>query len=145
MSGARAPAMAMSAPTERSMPPVAITSVMPTATITMVQTWVRLTFSVCHVAKFGVIAKLTRRRSARASHDPWRVRNVFSSKRGAFCTGAGGRVVAVSAMGGLPISLMPMSHGGHHRSFAHGIALEFGHGMSVAQDEDAACSLHHLL
>ena len=45
--GARAPAIAISEPTERSMPPVAMTSVMPTPTITMVQTWVRLTFRVC--------------------------------------------------------------------------------------------------
>ena len=40
------------------MPPVAMTSVMPTETITIVATWVRLTFSVCQVAKFGVTAKL---------------------------------------------------------------------------------------
>ena len=40
------------------MPPVAMTSVMPTDTITIVATWVRLTFSVCQVAKFGVTAKL---------------------------------------------------------------------------------------
>ena len=40
------------------MPPVAMTSVMPTDTITIVATWVRLTFNVCQVAKFGVTAKL---------------------------------------------------------------------------------------
>ena len=47
ISGASAPAIAISEPTDRSMPPVAITSVMPTATMTMVATWVRLTLSVC--------------------------------------------------------------------------------------------------
>ena len=38
ISGARAPASAITAPTDRSMPPVAITSVMPIATIAMVAT-----------------------------------------------------------------------------------------------------------
>ncbi len=45
--GASAPEIAISEPTERSMPPVAITSVMPVATMTMVATWVRFTLSVC--------------------------------------------------------------------------------------------------
>ncbi len=58
MSGASAPAIAISEPTERSMPPVAITSVMPTETMTMVATCVRLTFSVWKLAKCGVHAKL---------------------------------------------------------------------------------------
>ena len=40
------------------MPPVAITSVMPTATMTMVATCVRLTFNVCQLAKLGVTRKL---------------------------------------------------------------------------------------
>ena len=40
------------------MPPVAMTSVMPTETMTIVATWVRFTFSVCQLAKFGVTAKL---------------------------------------------------------------------------------------
>jgi hypothetical protein len=70
ISGASAPAIAMSEPTERSMPPVAMTSVMPTATITMAQTWVRLTLSVCQVAKFGVKARLKRMRSASATSAP---------------------------------------------------------------------------
>ena len=45
--GAMAPDMAISEPTERSIPPVAITNVMPTPTMTMVATCVRLTFNVC--------------------------------------------------------------------------------------------------
>ena len=40
------------------MPPVAITSVMPTETMTIVATWVRFTLRVCQLAKFGVTAKL---------------------------------------------------------------------------------------
>ena len=40
------------------MPPVAITSVMPTETMTIVATWVRLTLRVCQLAKWGVTAKL---------------------------------------------------------------------------------------
>ena len=56
--GDMAPAMAISEPTDRSMPPVAITSVMPTPTMTMVQTCVRFTASVCAVAKLGVTARL---------------------------------------------------------------------------------------
>ena len=58
MSGASAPEIAISEPTDRSMPPVAITSVMPTETMTMVATCVRLTLSVCQLAKCGVTAKL---------------------------------------------------------------------------------------
>ena len=58
ISGASAPAIAISEPTERSMPPVEMTSVMPTETMTIVATCVRLTFSVCQLAKFGVTAKL---------------------------------------------------------------------------------------
>jgi hypothetical protein len=57
MSGASAPAIAISEPTERSIPPVAMTSVMPTETMTMVATCVRFTFSVCQLAKLGVKAK----------------------------------------------------------------------------------------
>ena len=45
--GASAPAMAISEPTDRSMPPVAITSVMATATMPMGATWVRLMLKVC--------------------------------------------------------------------------------------------------
>ncbi len=56
--GASAPEIAISEPTERSMPPVAMTSVMPTATMTIVATWVRFTFSVCQERKFGVTAML---------------------------------------------------------------------------------------
>ena len=58
MIGASAPEIAISEPTERSMPPVAMTSVMPTETMTMVATWVRFTFSVCQLAKCGVATKL---------------------------------------------------------------------------------------
>ena len=70
ISGASAPAIAMSEPTDRSIPPVAMTSVMPTATITMVPTWVRLTLSVWSVAKFGVKARLKRISSANAASAP---------------------------------------------------------------------------
>ena len=42
------------------MPPVPITKVIPTATIMIVQTCVRFTFSVCQFAKFGVKTKLNR-------------------------------------------------------------------------------------
>ena len=56
--GASAPEIAISEPTDRSMPPVAITSVMPTATMTIVATCVRFTLSVCQDRKFGVTAML---------------------------------------------------------------------------------------
>ena len=56
--GASAPAIAISEPTDKSMPPVAITSVMPTETMTMVATWVRLTLSVCRLRKCGVTTTL---------------------------------------------------------------------------------------
>ena len=58
ISGASAPAIAISEPTERSMPPVAITSVMPTETMTMVATCVRLTLSVWKLAKCGVTSEI---------------------------------------------------------------------------------------
>lgn len=47
ISGAKAPASAMTAPTLRSMPPVAMTSVMPIATMAMVAIWLIFTNSVC--------------------------------------------------------------------------------------------------
>jgi hypothetical protein len=68
--GARAPEIAISEPTERSMPPVAITSVMPTATMTIVATWVRFTLSVCSVAKLVVKARLKAISSASATSVP---------------------------------------------------------------------------
>ena len=66
ISGASAPAIAISEPTERSMPPVAMTSVMPTETMTMVATWVRFTFRVCRLQKCGVHAKLNASRTRSA-------------------------------------------------------------------------------
>jgi hypothetical protein len=75
ISGAKAPAMAMIEPTERSMPPVAMTSVMPVATITMVQTCVRFTLSVCRVAKLRVKIRLKTMSSRSAISVPYRVRN----------------------------------------------------------------------
>ena len=68
--GASAPAIAISEPTDRSMPPVAITSVMPMATMTMVATWVRLTLSVCQDRKFGVTARLKRISARKATSVP---------------------------------------------------------------------------
>ena len=68
--GASAPEIAISEPTDRSMPPVAITSVMPTATMTMVATWVRLTFSVCQDRKLGVTAMLNTISSRKATSVP---------------------------------------------------------------------------
>ena len=68
--GASAPAIAISDPTERSMPPVAITSVMPTATMTIVATCVRLTFSVCQDRKFGVTMTLTDEQRMKAASVP---------------------------------------------------------------------------
>lgn len=56
--GASAPEIAISEPTERSMPTVAMTRVMPTETMTIVATWVRFTLRVCQLAKCGVTAKL---------------------------------------------------------------------------------------
>src|SRR4051812_34164325 len=140
--GASAPAMAMSAPTDRSIPPVAMTRVIPTPTITMVQTWVRLTLNVCQVAKLGVMARLIRIKSVRAIQAPWRVSSVLKSTRGALR--AGGRVVAVSAMSGFPGTLMPMSHGGHDTPLVQRLARQFRSRVAVAENEDAACRLHHL-
>src|SRR5918997_3153680 len=140
ISGASAPAMAMSAPTERSMPPVAMTRVMPTATITMAQTWVRLTLRVCQVAKLGVMARLTRMSRASAIQAPWRVRKLLMSKRDA--PRAGGSVAAVLAMAGL---LVTVSHGGHDALLVHGIAFKLGDRAPVAQHEDAARGPPHPL
>jgi len=56
--GAKAPEIAIKEPTERSIPAVPMTNVMPTATITMVQTCVRFTLSVCQLTKCGVKNRL---------------------------------------------------------------------------------------
>ena len=68
--GASAPAIAISEPTERSIPPVAITIVMPTATMTMVATWVRLTLRVWRVRKLRVKKMLNTMSSASAISVP---------------------------------------------------------------------------
>ena len=54
MIGASTPLIAIREPTERSTPPVAITRVMPIATMMMVATWVRLTLRVWTLRKYGV-------------------------------------------------------------------------------------------
>ena len=54
MTEATAPAMAITEPTERSMPPVAITSVMPAAARVTVETWSSTFHRLLAVAKFGV-------------------------------------------------------------------------------------------
>ena len=58
--------MAISEPTERSIPPVAMTNVMPTATMTIVATCVMLALNTPAVRKFGVktMLKMTRAASA---------------------------------------------------------------------------------
>ena len=56
--GASEPAIAIDAPTDKSMPPVATTSVMPMPTITIVTTCVRLTLKVCSDQKCCVNSRL---------------------------------------------------------------------------------------
>jgi hypothetical protein len=46
--------MAIREPTDRSMPPVAMTRVIPVATITMGATWVRLTYTLSVVRNRSV-------------------------------------------------------------------------------------------
>ncbi|CAM3207405.1 hypothetical protein DESA109040_02780 [Deinococcus saxicola] len=58
ISGASTPLIAIREPTDRSTPPVAITSVMPIATMMMVATCVRLTLRVCTLRKYGVNSAL---------------------------------------------------------------------------------------
>jgi len=70
ISGASAPERAMTAPTERSIPPVAITSVMPIATMAIVATWEMLTASVCVCRKLGVTMMLKTRISPSAISPP---------------------------------------------------------------------------
>ena len=53
-SGATVPAIAISDPTERSIPPVAMTKVMPTPTMMIVAACVRLALNVFSVRKFVV-------------------------------------------------------------------------------------------
>src|SRR5215208_4224565 len=142
--GASAPAIAMSDPTERSMPPVAMTSVIPTPTITMAQTCVRLTLRVCQVAKFGVKAKLNRIRRASATTAPYRLRNVLQSKPRERLAGRAG--AAISAIRRLLATLvMPMRHGGHDGGLADGVALQVRDRPAVPEHEDAARRLDDLL
>ena len=126
------------------MPPVAMTRVMPTPTITMAQTWVRLTLSVCQVAKFGVMARLNRIRSASAIQAPWRVRKVLTVERGALHAPEAGWWPCQPWAASRAL-LMPMSHGGHDALLADRLALQFRDRAAVAQDEDAARRLDHLL
>src|SRR3954447_3378770 len=145
--GASAPEMAMSEPTERSMPPVAITSVMPTPTMTVVQTWVRFTLSVCQLRKFGVTAALNRTSASRASGGPWRSRNVCRSSRrtGFVGTMAASRIsITRSTAPDLIRETGAVRHRGHHRILTHILANQFGDGDAVAEHEDVACRLHQL-
>src|SRR4051794_487238 len=128
--GATAPEIAISEPTDRSMPPVAITSVMPTATMTMVATWVRFTLSVCQVAKFGVTAKLNSRSSPRAASVPYR--DSRAPRRLGTCTNRAGRLA--SATGELGTAV-PVGHRGHHGKLAKLGAGQLGHGAPIPQDE----------
>ena len=72
--GAKAPEIAIMEPTERSIPAVPMTNVMPTATITMVQTCVRFTLSVCQLTKCGVKNRLNKISAKRATSVPRRRR-----------------------------------------------------------------------
>jgi hypothetical protein len=71
LTAAIAAAIAITEPTERSMPPVAITSVMPTATRTVGATCSRIVRKLLTSAKFGVkimLATSSKRRAAAAPY-----------------------------------------------------------------------------
>jgi hypothetical protein len=69
--GATAPLIAISEPTERSIPPVAITKVMPTATIMTVETWVTLSRNDCIERNRSVKIALKSRSAANAAIAPY--------------------------------------------------------------------------
>src|SRR4051794_25902722 len=137
--GASAPLIAMREPTERSMPPVAMTSVMPTPTTTMVQTWVRLTFSVSSVAKWGVKARLKAISNSRARSVPKRARSWPG--RGAAAAGATSRASATRGH----LRTLAVRHGGHDGRLGDGLARQLGHAHPVAEDGNAVRALDHLL
>src|SRR5918995_6483591 len=141
ISGASAPAIAMSEPTERSMPPVAITRVMPTPTMTMAQTCVRLTLSVCQVAKFGVKARLNAIRAASAIRAPKRVRTVLTCGPGRRPGAAAAAISAIRAPA-LPVAMRHCGHDGRLRDLRSGKRRD---ARSLAQDDDAARRVDHLL
>ena len=68
---------AMIAPTDRSMPAVATTTAMPSATITTGVTCTSCRRRLLIVAKFGVNRRLNTIMTARAAYTPW-VRRVTS-------------------------------------------------------------------
>src|SRR3954453_1749675 len=137
--GARAPLIAMREPTESLFQPVSMTSVMPTLTTTIVQTWVRLTFSVSSVAKWGVKARLKAISNSRARSVPKRARSWPG--RGAAAAGA---TSLASVTRGL-LNALAVRHGVHDGGLGDGLAGQLGHADPVAEHGDAVGALDHLL
>ena len=134
---ASAPVIAISEPTERSMPPVAMTSVMPTPTITMVQTWVRLTFSVCQRGEM--------RREGEVERDQQeeRERACRSGPGAGPAAGAGGRGGDEPGLSHAraPRALVAVRHGVHDGGLGDGLAGAARPRVTpVAQHEDAVRS-----
>ena len=134
--------MAISDPTERSMPPVAITSVIPTPTIATVATWVRLTFRVRSVRKLSVKAmlKAIRASSARsaAAVGPGR-----QTRRDLAAAGDAGRLASgrIRLAGrSCRVNTVRLGTGGdqvHHRRFTHLVTAEFSDAHAVAENYHA--------
>src|SRR5579859_929620 len=164
--GASAPEIAIDAPTDRSMPPVATTSVIPMPTITIVTTCVMLTLKVCSDQKCGVKIRLkstiasntiTSRCMARCRHfftvDAAVARDVAASGIGGVAWVCNDSVCNLSAMtvalqrvfdmcglGGfdqLRLAFAAVGDGVHDGGIAHVGAVQFGDGAAVADHHRA--------
>ena len=143
MSGASAPEIAISEPTERSMPPVAMTSVMPTETMTIVATWVRLTFSVCQAGEMRRDGEVEDEQ-----HDERRQRGV-AAQRTPRRRAARSLPARRSARQPLAASRSPtgvvVRHRRHDRRRARLGVRQIGDRAAVAQHEDAVGAFDDLL
>src|SRR3954451_19304954 len=146
--GASAPAIAISAPTERSMPPVAITSVMPVATMTMVATWVRLTLIVNGLRKLGVKTMLYAISASRAISAPY-VSPTARNRSGRTSRRAGRGTVVSTLAKRRPFRRRrvrrTLGHRRHDRVFADASVRQLGHVAPIAQDHHPVTALGQFL
>src|SRR5215208_322575 len=168
---ATAPAIAITDPTDRSTPPVAITSVIPTATSTTVETWSSTLNRLPVVAKFGVKTAFAATSTTSAANatpvgpaDCQRARAARAAPaaagRGGVSPAGGGDVggaeldtlgarcvpgVGGVAGGGWARRRAPARHRADDRVLADLPAVQLGHVRAVAQHDHARAPLHQLL
>src|SRR4051794_31552184 len=143
-----APDSAMTDPTDRSMPPVAMTTVMPTDTSTTVETCSSTFHRFATVAKFGVSQLLTRTSASSAAAaayvppTPARRRRALSDIGLAGATG----IVPIDSRSGRWFSdCAPVGHRVQQGVLGQVAALEARHVPAVPQDDDSRAALQNLV